>query len=99
MAIEHVVGVGIIGLLNYKVIRNMSIWEHEQAKTFLDIATILVVLFGIGLELIGSFTGYLHIGTILFFEAIGLVVTFIIDKVYLVKKTFKDLNKIKPLDL
>jgi len=99
MALEHIVGIAVIGLLNWKVIRNMEIWDFDKSKTFLDLSTILIVLLGVGLELIGSFDPYVHVGTILFFEVMGIVFALLVDKVFLVKKAFKDIDKIKPLDL
>lgn len=99
MALEHIVGVGLIGLLNWKVIRNMEIWDFDKSKTLLDLSTILIVLLGVGLEMIVELNPYTHVGTILFFEVMGIVGTLIIDKVILVKRTFKNIDKIKPLDI
>jgi len=99
MALEHIVAVGLLSFINLKVIKNWEIWEFEKSKILLDLSTVIIVLFGVGVELLGSLDPYRHVALLVFFEVMGFIGTLIIDKVILVKRTFGNINKIRPLDI
>lgn len=98
MTLEQVVGVAVLGLANWKLLRDSGFFNEEMSKTILDGGNFLIVFAGVLL----SFTNILtwqYLALLTFFEAFYIVFALIYDKIKQLKKVMLNYNKIDPLDI
>lgn len=101
MALEHIVSVFLLGLLNWKVIRNLSFFTSDRSKMWIDIGTVIVVIAGVGMNFIQLFdtNPFLYFPVLLGLELTFFILAWVFGSLDKMFEDMKNPSTIKPLDL
>lgn len=99
MALEHVVAIGLLVFLNWKIIRNHEYFNERLAKWSIDLATMILGFFGVFSSLIGALDSLMEVALIAGIEVFFLVLAIIIQMIKNARKTILGANDIKPVNL
>lgn len=101
MALEHMIGIFLIGLLNWKVIKGLKWFVSDRSKMFLDIGTVVIVIAGVGMDFIGLFESnpYLYFPVLLSLEFTFVILGMIFGNLDKIHDLMNNPSSISALDV
>lgn len=99
MALENIIAVGLLVLVNWKIVRNWSFLKEEMSKTMIDIASVMIAITGVCVTILDILDPLWFVPLVLFFEAGFLVFAIIYEYLKKIRKALLNPGSIDPLDI
>ena len=100
MALEHIAGLFLLGLLNIKVIKDWVFFELDSPKRIIEVGTGILIIFGVFYDFTTSFSNpYRFIPIFFMFETLPIVIALIFEYTLKVKTRSQHIGSIRSLDI